>query len=544
MAEILTTNYKTDVLRRFYEDIESSNTYVFVSGIELGSIQATNSQVAKNSFLSKTLFGKKIRQEDVRYMIKYIPWANGDTYVQYDDTVDLEDERFYAVVGPTNNDTGDYRVYKCLFNNYGGEVSSPPNYDPAVGDQIYRTADGYVWKYLYAISLIEFEAYNALGYIPIVGTFESDPVANTSFLSSFSDIFIENKDINQGYEEILANIVGAVSPNEIQVTGATLRENVKYHANDYFIGQRLRATTVSANTFYYEVTDYEYDEGTQRGIFTVTPDPQPDNLGSAAIGITPFITITGDGTGASAVAEVDSGRINNIQVITAGSGYRNASAVVKDPLFDFDPEDTATTDVRAEIRPVLSPPGGHGYNLLDELKCKHFLLYGFITGDDNEQIGDTNTYNGIGIVKEPEFFPDPNANNAVIAQEIFDNRIAVTTDDIGFITANTIITQIDSNNETIFSGTVHELDFTSNTVYIAQYVGVYPNQPGSDISLDPALPFRTDTGVIITPNSPAANNIVTPLYKQQTGEVYYIEDFFPLERNPLSREEFKIVFEF
>ena len=111
MAEVLTTKYKTDAVRLMYDDIVNASIYVFVSGIERYSINPVNSLSSGNEFLAKTLFGKRIRPEDTKFMVKYIPWNNGDVYIRYDDAADLEDERFYAVVGPTNNDTGDNRVY-------------------------------------------------------------------------------------------------------------------------------------------------------------------------------------------------------------------------------------------------------------------------------------------------------------------------------------------------------------------------------------------------------------------------------------------------
>jgi len=545
MAEILTTKFKTDATRLFYDDLTTSDMYVFVSGIELASISPKNALSAENNFLAKTLFGKKIRPEDTKFMIKYIPWNNGDSYVQYDDTVDLEDERFYAIVGPTNNDTGDYRVYKCLFNNYSGKVSSPPNFETTVEDQIYRTADGYVWKHLYAISLIEFEAYNALGYVPIAGVFDADPVANTSIQSTISDIFVTNKDINGGYDTVRGNVAGQpLNTGEIQVISSELAGNVNYHNAGYFVGQSLKARQAAQqqSTFVYKIVGYEWDPAFLRGIFVVDGDPSfsGDSIGpNAVVDILPRVEILGDGSGAVGIPLLVGDTIDSIQVLEQGSGYNNATARIVDPLFDFSPEDTSTTDVRAEIRPILSPNGDHGYNLLDELKCKHILLYGYITGDNNLEIGATNTYNGVGVVKSPQF--------TGASPIVFDNRIKVRTADYIYVSVGDILTQVNASNDTVFSGVVHEIDATLSDIYIAEYTGSYPNNQASgngDTSLDLTLPFVNSGGTVITPNDPAVDFITFPEYIQRTGEVYFMEDFFPLDRNDLSREEFKIVLEF
>ena len=152
MAEILSSSFKSDLNRLFVEDaLANENYYVFVSTIE--SFDPVDSPFSKNEFLEKTLFGKQILNDDIHYMIKYYPWQKGLVYEGYDDKVDLTDVRFYAVVGPNDNDTGDYRVYKCLNNNNRAVVSNPPNYATTVPNQIYETADGYVWKYMYRETL-------------------------------------------------------------------------------------------------------------------------------------------------------------------------------------------------------------------------------------------------------------------------------------------------------------------------------------------------------------------------------------------------------
>lgn len=151
-------------------------------------------------------------------------------------------------------------------------------------------------------------------------------------------------------------------------------------------------------------------------------------------------------------------------------------------------------------------------------------------------------------MRSPDFDTDYTGN-------VFDNRIAVVTDEYNKLTANGTIIQVDSNNNTVFSGKVHEIDTTANTVYIAEYLGPYSNNPSTgstlhndattnDVPLDLTLPFRNETGQTININSPIASNVTLSNYLQKTGEVYFMENFFPLARTDLSREEFKFVLEF
>lgn len=551
MAEVLTTTFKTDSVRKFVEDAKTSDYYVFVSGIE--SVTPINAIASENEFLSKVLFGKKIRTFDMHYMIRYYPWQTGEVYVQYDDIVDLEDEKFYAVVGPNQNDSGSYQVFKCLFNNYGNTCNDPPKYTEQIGVGVYTTADNYKWQYMYSIPQVEFNAYNLLGYIPIVGNFTVDPVSSTGG-SPLSDIIISNPSSNVGYQTVSGSLNGP------PFSGGVLQVNTNSSwspVTNYYTGQTIYFINAGGeNGDAYVIDTYVYDGLNNKATITVidnfpdqptyglphnTANPLFDNISAdASFTISPTIELLGDGTGARAIPVVSStGTIYDTIILEKGSGYNTISARVVDPAFDFVPEDPTTTDIRAEIRAVLSPKDGHASDLLDELRCRHALLYGYITGDDNAQIGATNTYNGVGIVKDPEFDPA-----LVNPPEVFDNRIAVVTDNYNLTAVDQIVTQVNQYGQTTFSGVVHEIDESSNTVYIAEYSNLYPNQPGETTAFDITLNLLNTASETIAINTPIVDNVTFSDYIQRTGKVYYMEDFFPLSRTALSREEFKILFEY
>jgi hypothetical protein len=537
MAEILTTNFKTDTTKLFTASALSSEYYLFASSIN--ATVSNNGMRSTNNFLENTLFGKKVLNENKLFMIKYYPWQSGLVYTQYDDIEDLEDVNFYSVVGPNSNDTGDYRVYKCLNNNFGAKVSSPPNYSGVTVDQIYRTADGYVWKHMYALTEIEFDAYNAIGYIPIIGSFDISPQHITNG-SPISDIIVENIDSNNGYTVDTGTIetvyaAGSAKQDEMQMRPTTeLNQTL-----NYYVGQSIYITNTSGVSFLFEVTYYSYGVGGLPVISVDVTNGTPNSLGilrGATFSFLPRIEILGDGTGAQAVPNISNSKINSISILNSGTGYNNLSVRVVDPEFNFDPENANTVEISAEVRGILAPKDGHAYNLLEEFKCRHMLLYAYITADNNNNIGATNTYGTVGFVKNPEF--------ANTSPAVFDNRIAVTTDDIGSVLVNTIITQVDNNNKTIFSGKVHEVNLSTNTMYIAEHCGPYQNVGNTSISFSEDYPFRSETGQTININTPINTNVITPEYTQRTGEVYFMEDFFPLDRNILSREEFKLVLEF
>lgn len=547
MTEVLTSKLKSDTTRMFYADILDNDFYVFVSSVFQGTdrISATDSQGSKNQFLENTVFGKKVLGSDTKFMIKYHPWQKDQVYVQYDDKKDMTDEKFYSVVGPTNNDTGDYRVFKCLFNNNDGKSTAPPNWNPFTEGQIYRTADNYVWKFMYAITPSEFEAYNAVGFIPLAAdvVINPDPNAdanNVVYGSEISDIFVENPIDNAGYPSISGFLMAAPSNDGTFTVRATGINQIK----NFYTGMSIYVTNPDGGpSNLYVITSYEFQVGVQYGKIGVEGTPLADGvLNGSTFTIVPTCVIKGDGTGAKALPNVINGNISSLLILEQGSGYTNVTASITDPTFDFDPEDPISIDVRAILRPVLSPKGGHGWNMIDEMHCRHILLYGYITEANNNRIGATNTYSHLGVIKNPEFL-SASANSAN-TPTVFDNRIAITTDQFAFATVDAVLTQVDSDNNVTFAGKVHEVDSTSNTVYLSSYMGPYQNIADSDTSFDNTVKLVNPQGQRITINSPQANNTIMSDYVQRSGEVYFMEDFVPLARTETSREEYKLVLEF
>lgn len=544
MSEVLTSSLNTNTLRLFQDDLQANDYYIFVSSVTTGlnRLSAVDSQYNKNLFLEKTLFGKQVANDDIKYMIRYYPWQKGQVYIQYDDRVDLDGEKFYAVVGPTSNDTGDYRIYKCLYNNVGGEVDTPPNFSAATPNQIYETSDGYVWKFMYALSQSEFEAYNAIGYIPIMGDFDVDPTSNASYIdtgSKVDQIFVENIVGNYGYpyERGIIAEDGVLTAGELIVTGTTLQEIANYYA-----GMAIYITNINGQSYLYDIGSYTFDATTNKANIVVLGDPKAEGvIDSASFQIFPKIDIDGDGTGAQAIPTIVNNSITKINIIESGTGYNNISASVVDPLYDFKPEDDLSIDVRAVLRPILSPTNGHATNFLNELHSRHVLLYGYITETDNAQIGATNSYSYIGVVKNPEW---ANTDPTYTPPTVFDNRIAITSDQWPAAVIDDTLSQVNSNQETVFTGKVHQVDNTSNTIYISEYMGSFVNKPGESSSLDITLPLFTSTGQTININTPTADNVITSDYVQRSGEVYFMEDIIPLLRSEASREEYKLVLQF
>lgn len=559
MAEVLTTKLKSDTLRLVQEDFLNSEFYFAVASISIDNlvtVKSVNSAFSKNNFKENIVFGKRIFPEDIKFMIRYYPWQADFVYEQYDDKGDMEAAKFYAAVGPTNNNSGDYRIYKCLSNNNDAPSVSPPNYNVETENQIYRMPDGYVWKFMYYLTEQEFEAYTAIGFIPLPATTVINPVAerfdavaNTDVTitgSKLSDIFVENPFDNSGYPSIDNGILVGTPGNDGTMI---IRNSFLSETKNFYSGMTIYITIRGTEqSKAYVIDTYDWDDvatpASDTAKIRVIGSPLNDGIvASSSFRVGPTIKIQGDGTGAEAISLVEASRLVGVEVINQGNDYNNMVAEVVDPTISFNPEDSESTDLRATLRPILSPFGGHNFNLIDEMHCRNILLYAYITEANNNEIAKSNTYSAVAVLKDPTFTADPETANTA-APIIFDNRIQVITDDYGKVSINTLVRQEDINGNKTFEGRVHEVKASSNSVFITSYMGPYQNESGNDLPLDPTSPLINDTGQSLSINTPVANNIIESRYTQRTGTVYFMEDFVPLERTQTSREEYKLVLEF
>lgn len=522
MSTTITSGYRTSNANYLVQDITDSDYYIFVSTTVFTS--TVNSNFSSNDFLEKTLFGKKVNPSHTFFMIQNRRWLAGTVYDQYDDTVDMVDKAFYVIVYPTDNSTGDYRVFKCIFNNYGGQSINPPNYDPFADDQIYRMGDGYVWKHMYAITTEQFKKYSALRFSPIIGNSSSTAVVN----KSIDHIEVTNPDTNKGYE-LKSGTIAEVLANDIVISAPD--NNKLSELGDYYSGQNLYVTNADNISRLYTIDTYSYNITNLKGTLTLL-DKDSFIEPNFSFKIFPRIEITGDGSGAVAIPSINQfGVVEKTTILNKGSGYTNAAARIVTPLFGFDPINTSSVDVEVALRPVLSPDGGHATNFKYELESKQVLIYLSLTDADNLSIPSSNKYGKIGLVKNPTF-----TTNA--SPEVFDNRLELELNSSLLVT-DEIVTQ-SLGNDVTFRGQVHEA--SGNTAYLCNYHGPYQNYNNDgyfDLPLDPSKLIVSSQNQFIS-----INNVVRPPYVQKTGDVYYMTSFATITRTPTSNEEYKIVLEF
>jgi hypothetical protein len=115
--------------------------------------------------------------------------------------------------------------------------------------------------------------------------------------------------------------------------------------------------------------------------------------------ITPLVEIKGDGSSATARAIVNSATsgIHKINMVNKGSAYTHANVVV-----------TGNTGIgnvsisfanTAGCRAVISPPGGHGSNVVSELNGKTVGISVDFANSISGKISDANDFRQVGLIK-------------------------------------------------------------------------------------------------------------------------------------------------
>jgi hypothetical protein len=102
---------------------------------------------------------------------------------------------------------------------------------------------------------------------------------------------------------------------------------------------------------------------------------------------TATVSITGDGTGATANVIIVNGKVNKIIMTNRGSGYTYANVVI------------TGNGYAATARAIISPFQGHGKDAYEELFARTLIFYSNVSRDKNQGFDVNNDYRQVGIIK-------------------------------------------------------------------------------------------------------------------------------------------------
>jgi hypothetical protein len=168
MTAKITDKLKRNFLENIYREIvdNTDRYYVGIGRTEEwpnGDIapDADNSQRGERLFRQSLQSTKRIA--DVSYVVTRYNWTSGTRYFSYDDATTRDDaDRFYVL-------TDDNQVYICLQagKNDQGLVVPSTTKPTGTGTKAFRTADNYVWKYMYTIGGERSRKFLTANYMPV-----------------------------------------------------------------------------------------------------------------------------------------------------------------------------------------------------------------------------------------------------------------------------------------------------------------------------------------------------------------------------------------
>jgi len=392
--QLVKNNLNVDAARSFVDTVTNDVPYYIFAATKPVITETistpTDTRLEDVNIYDNLLFGKRIKSTDIKLSIKRYDWIAGQVYDMYDDSIDLTLKRFYA-----STDTGlEVRVYKCLFNNNGGPSTVEPFGTST--ESFENLADGYVWKYMYTISKLEMNRFATLDYIPVIEDTNVTAAAQPGTIDVIKII-----SAGAGYNNYISGDFD--QPDDIEVSGDPLIYDIRSGSSTdkFYVNCMIKITSdQSQNGQYRLIVDYRVVNGrkliTLDRPFDITPVPGDGYEISPNVFIRDLSDTATEECYARAIINSNTGNtISRIEILNPGLGYRKARAVII-------PDGTVgvTPNRQAEVRPIISPDEGHGYDPTFELMAKYACVSGVFNGNTGPIIAD-NSFSTFGLLKEP-----------------------------------------------------------------------------------------------------------------------------------------------
>lgn len=233
--------------------------------------------------------------------------------------------------------------------------------------------------------------------------------------------------------------------------------------------------------------------------------------GGSSFGSAPTVAIVGDGTGATATANITGDAVSSVTITAAGSGYTFATVSF-----------SGGGGSGAAARAILPPKGGHGKNAIEELGGKFIMINVRLDGTEANTISTANDFRKIGLIRDPFEFGTETRGLATNYRQTF--RYTVADANASF-----------SLDETVTSG--------SNTATVVEW-----DNTNKHLFVNMPLPLAFANGATVTGGSSAATGTISaisnPGLAPYTGDVLYVENRSPISRANDQIEDVKLVIEF
>jgi len=402
--KLIPTSYRLNTARSFIDSFGSNygNSYYFFVAYDesVSSIPVPfdNSRDTVWDVYRNMLFGKKVANTDVKLAIPRYTYEANSIYAMYDDTDEsLYDKIFYVMV-PDGSFT---HVFKCM-NNLDGET--PSTIQPNIAyvnanDEVYEASDGYQWKYMYSADSSSITKFATSSYFPLI--------PNSAVSDSAVDGAIDVIKVEDGGSGYYNYTTGTFRLQDIRLGGNSQVYGIANStaiSNGYFTGCYMHITDGPAGIIgqYRKIAD---SRANGSSFYVVLDTPFTANVDNTTkYEVYPAVEIIGDGTqstNAAALAVINaasSNAIHKIKMLDRGEGYKYVTAVVNSTAV------ASTSGFRAaNVRPILPPRRGHGYDAAAELGARYVSVGVNLANSEGNTVIASNDYRQIGLLKNPLF---------------------------------------------------------------------------------------------------------------------------------------------
>jgi hypothetical protein len=247
------------------------------------------------------------------------------------------------------------------------------------------------------------------------------------------------------------------------------------------------------------------------------------NNGGSDYSVRSSIVIIGDGANAIISPKLSLGVIYDFSYTKVGDGYRYATATVSDPT---------TSGRYANLRPIISPLNGHGYDPVYELNSNYVMIN--VKTEYNEGFGDfpsSFSYRKIGIIKNP-IDRYKNIANASTLNAL--SGIYLGSSSGSFLQNEHIEGTLSLSNAYVVASNIVAGNGYIKYIQTKDLTSNYTN----------FLPGEVVIGTVSGTTAVVSNTAFYSEVVQDTGDIFYIENRTPITRSLNQIDNLHLVLEF
>lgn len=403
----LQNNFKKDFaenLQKALDPVSEDNYFLFFGkatawGDELTPPTVVDSVAEHFTAQRNGLFAIRINSDNSMLVVPRIDWTSSTVYDEYDDTLDLHDisslKKYYVLVDED-------RVYKCISNNNGANSTVKPSLTTT---QIFNTADGYRWKFLYKLNDNQ-KDFLTLEYLPVTvaekNTDEAEQlqfdVQKNAVDGSINRIEITTK--NDPYSKAIVTeqtlkVTASLGSNQV-IFPDSASEVAGYYEGYMFYVSSGRGPEVGQLR---RITSYTIDATTNTKTATLDSILSFSVFGDDRSGtkskfkVLPEVLVHGDGSDARAFLNLDTAlKADTVTLVNQGRDYTKSYVTF--------PTDNGGTDPIGRV--YISPKGGHGSDVIREFDASRIMIRVLNENIENQpEIINVNDFRQYGILKNP-----------------------------------------------------------------------------------------------------------------------------------------------